>query len=675
MPGKPPVLSIRWIFTGAAIALTSVSVIGVGGLAERDARKALARELRTRLLLESRNLALTSSRALVSEFPELMLTPILSEVRDERPELAFAVVVDHAGIIRGHADARRIGEEFALPSNLKAEGHAVELGDREMFATSGALLVAATPVRQPGGERIGTALVAMRKAYLDGLIDENRHKQIMLMAALLVTGIVASTVLVSLLLRPIGALREGLERIGRGDLETPVRLTGGTELTRLAETMNEMSTRLRDAQVERAEKERLANDVELAREIQSSLLPSGDLKVDRFLIEGAHQAAAEVGGDFYDIFPLADGRVALAIADVSGKGLAGCLVTSMLAALLRAFRDDVTSPKALLVRLEENLRDSLRPGTFITMFYAILNPRTGSLKFASAGHSPLVVWRAATGSVEWYRTSGIPIGAVRTGAFAKTLRDRTVRLRAGDLALQYTDGINEAFDVTGEHQFGFDRLEATAVAAAPRGCRAVLDAIRADVRRWSGDHPPHDDETLLVVGPAQPAAGPREPGAAEAVLARARRQGSHLRLRADLKALEDLRAWMRLCPGLGALCAREVAVAEVGLYEACANIVEHGYGEDSSRGFDLWWIPEATDGSKASGIFVLADQGRAFRPDGPPNVDLRDPAVRRRGRGLGLEIIHGAMSRVSYHPDTPAGNVTILGFDPAKIRVEEVTHG
>jgi serine phosphatase RsbU (regulator of sigma subunit)/anti-sigma regulatory factor (Ser/Thr protein kinase) len=557
-----------------------------------------------------------------------------------------------------------------------------EIEAAEMFVSNAAMLVAAAPVRHPGGERIGTALVAMRQAYIDGLLEENRRKQVMLIAILLLAGAAVSGVLVSVLLRPIGTLREGLERIGRGDLETPVRLKGRTELGLLAETMNEMAHRLRDAQTEAVERERLALEVELAREIQSSLLPAGDLKVDEFVIDGAHRSAAEVGGDYYDILKLADGRVGIAIADVSGKGLGGCLVTSMLSALLRAFRDDETSPSALLVRLEQNLQGSLRPGTFITMFYAILDPRTRVLTFASAGHSPLLVWRSETGKIEWHRTTGIPLGAVRNGALARTLQDCTLRLGPRDLAVQYTDGVNEAFDVTGEHQFGFERLAAAAGAVAGQGCRAVLDRVRSDVRSWSGDNPPEDDETLLVIGregkpapvaPACPSVLLKEDPAAFFELARER--GHYLPIAVDLGRLDRIRPWIGSCPGLAALGDRERDVVELGLYEACANIVEHGYGEDPSQGFDLWWVPEKADGSKASGFFVLVDQGRPFQTEGPPNVDFTDPAVRRRGRGLGLEIIHGAMSRVSYHPGTPAGNVTILGFDPEKIRTEEVSHG
>ena len=683
------VISIRWIVTGAAVFLMATTVLGVGGFAERNARQALIRELETRLLLEARNLALASSGALLSDFPELTLTPILSEIREDQPELAFAVVLDLEGSVRGHADARMIGQRFQLPSDLVA----MDAGDRfargEQIRQSPELLVSATAVRHPGGDRIGTAYVALYRTYIDGVMAAARQKQAILLAILLVVGIVAAALFMSVLLKPVGALRAGLERIGRGDLDTPVQLNDRTELGLLAETMNEMSTRIKEAQEERVEKERLTREVELAREIQSSLLPAGKLEVAGCTIDGAQKAAAEVGGDYYDVFELADGKIGVAIADVSGKGLGGCLVTSMLSVLLRAFRDVELSPTGLLVKLDDRLKDSLRPGTFITMFYGIYDPQRRSFTFSSAGHSPLLVHRA-NGKSEWYKTRGIPLGAVRGGAIARTLKDERIDLAPGDVVVQYTDGINEAFDITGEEQFGFDRLEQVTARHAADGCGVVIDAIRSAVAEWAGDQPPLDDETLVVLGldaraPA-PSAGPDpRPDVASdpaAALERARGAGHGLRLPADLDRLTGIRAWIQDLPRLGDLDAREGTVLESALYEVCANIAEHGYEKNVGKSFELWWMPEEADGPKGKktpgcrGLFVVVDHGKAFRPPDLTPADFEDPAIRRRRRGIGLEIIHRAMSRVSYHPGTPAGNVTLLGFDPAKTRVEEeVPHG
>ncbi|HMB68233.1 MAG TPA: hypothetical protein VKU85_02940, partial [bacterium] len=221
---KRRLISIRWIVSGAAVALTAVSVAGVGLFAERNARMALSRELEARLVLEARNLALASSGALLSEFPELTLSPILSKMREDEQELVFAVVTDLEGTVRGHADPRRIGESLQLPAALAAVSSAATLTANEAVLADEDVLLASSPVHRRGGERIGTAYVALNRAYVQRTIEESRRKLLGVIAALFVVGTLFSFLLVSRLLRPVATLREGLERIGRGDLDTPVQL-------------------------------------------------------------------------------------------------------------------------------------------------------------------------------------------------------------------------------------------------------------------------------------------------------------------------------------------------------------------------------------------------------------------------------------------------------------------
>ena len=671
-PAPRRIVSIRWVVSGAALAMTAAAVVGVGAVAEHNTRRALTHELESRLVLSARNLAMTSSRALLSDFPELTLAPILSEMKATQPEQAFAAVVDLAGAVRGHANARLLGQAFELPQSLVPRATVSRLSPDERMFGDDSLLVAEAPVLHPAGHRIGTAYVGFRREYVEQVVADARRTQLLVVGLALLAGIIAIPLMLSVLLRPVGVLRAGLERIGRGDLQTPVRLEDRSEFGLLATTMNDMARRIREAQRESLERERLAREVELAREIQSSLLPADGLSVGAFRLEGSHRAAAEVGGDLYDMFPLAGGKVGLVIADVSGKGLAGCLVTSMLAALLRAYRTEYPSPRELLIRLDETLRDSLRPGTFVTMFYGVLDPADGSLLFASAGHCPLLV-RRADGRLEWHRTTGIPVGAIRGEALARTLRDERVQLAPGDLAVQFTDGVNEAFDASGEHALGFEGIE-RAVAAGPATPREVVQRIRTAVDDWSGGGGRLDDETLLVIGVegvrSSAVAGPD----ARALLAEARRRGTALTLPANLDALSRLQGWLPTCAGLEMPGPREAHVLHSALYELCANVVEHGYGFDRSRTLELLWLPETARPGAVAGRFLLVDQGRPFQP-GSDRVDFRNPEARRRGRGIGLEIIRTVMRQVEHHVVPDMGNVTILSFRPSLLMEEEVPNG
>jgi anti-sigma regulatory factor (Ser/Thr protein kinase) len=313
------------------------------------------------------------------------------------------------------------------------------------------------------------------------------------------------------------------------------------------------------------------------------------------------------------------------------------------------------------------------------MCFGILDPTTGRLTFASAGHNPLVVWRRRSGEVEVRSSKGIPLGAVRGGSARATLRDETVQLEPGDVCVQFTDGYTEAFRGGSDEQFGMERLQETLRRHAAGGGEAVLAALREAIRAWAGDQAPSDDETLLVVtcqpdaarlAGCEPVETPDEAELRTAIecLDRARQFGRGLELNARLDRLTALDGWMRGLPELQALPASRLDAIGAALYEACANIVEHGCGEDGRPGLHVWWLPESVAGGRGEasllGRFVIRDGGRPFRPLERHPTDFRDPAVRSRGRGLGLEIIYRAMAQVSYHPATPRGNITVLAIDP-----------
>lgn len=677
-PGGPGVRSrrrvvgMRWIVTGVAALLTTLGVAGLGLLNEQQSRETLNAEVQTRLLLTARNLALSSSAPLLSEFPELTLHPLVKEMQGEQQEITILVVLDHNQVIQGHVDVEQLGLPFTELPGLEVLDGGPELRAGERLLGSETLLMAEAPVLHPGGEPIGRALVGQDRSYINDLIAARRARQMLLVALVLGMTLVLLLSLMSALLRPLDALRKGILRIGRGDLDTPLRIKGRTEFVTLAESVNEMAVELKSAQAEMVEKERLAHELSLAEEIQASLLPEGDLAVGDIGLFGAHRAAAEVGGDYYDFFRLESGKIALTIADVSGKGLVGCMIMSMLSALLRSHADRYASPRALLLALDAQLADTLKTGQFVTMFYGVLDPDTGELRYASAAHSPLLIRRAG-GEVEWYGTRGIPLGAVSNAALAATLSDETVTLAEGDLLLQYTDGINEAFNAQGE-QFELSRIEDCARSHAAAGGAALLHALEAGVRDWIGDGAPSDDETLLVVSRRE------QPAAAEAAgdpvlsqLALASSQGRHLGLQASHESLRSLEPWFSGCPGVAELDEDDRNLVLTALHEAAANVAEHSCGFDPTQVIDLWWY--SPTGTLTGGYFLLRDRGRVFEPGERGPSDFSDPEVRLRGRGIGLDIIRGVTRRFDYFPATAEGNLTILAFAGSKnTRPKEPNH-
>lgn len=694
-------IGIRLIATATAVGITGAAVVGVATVQERNARAALTHEIEARLLLEARSLSLASSSALLAEFPELTLLPLVKEMMTDQPELAMVVVTDHRGIIQGHSDPRQIGSRWDVPADLEdADSHSV-LRPSERLMASDSILVASAPVVAAAGPTIGSAAVGLRKSHIDGVLSAARNQQSLVLGIVLVIGMLTSMVLMTLLLKPIDLLKAGLNRIGSGDFDTPIRLRCRTELGMLADTVDEMASRLKTAQAETLERERLSHELDLARDIQSSLLPKAATTAGSFLIQGVNRSASEVGGDYFDILPVAGGRIGIAIADVSGKGLSGCLAMSMLSALLRAYRDSYESPSALLAQMDARLSESLQPGSFVTMFYGILDPDSGRLTFASAGHLPTMIYRAHTRSIEQYRTKGIPLGAVRGGMIRATLRDETLTLSPGDLLLQYTDGVNETFDKEGKEQFDFRRMEAVLADCAPGGCKTVLKGLCTALEAWRGNSTRSDDETILIVSreAAQPlrlvTGQDHRSDAVEvpphaAALELADSQGVSLDLTASLEELDKIPVWLASLPRVADLEAEPMQLLATALYEVCANIVEHGYDCSDGYAFRIWWIPRSPADSRptggtpaprsdpwdgiemtAAGMFVVVDRGRPFAPHNWQASKFEDPAVRRRSRGFGLDIIYKVMARVVYTPGTQDGNVTSLVFDPSFLRLEE----
>lgn len=675
--GKSPgfVLPIRWVVSVASVILMTMVALSVEVVAERNARRALTAELVGRLCVQASNVALASSPALLASFPELTLHPFLLSMREREKALRIATVCDRYGRILGDADPRHMGLRFVPPSRLTRRGGLESVPGVEVFE-SPTLLLASAPILHPNGARLGTAYVALGSNTIDEAVVEARQPVLAVFGALLAVGVLGVFILTATLLKPIDVLRAGLERIGRGDLEARLSIDSRTELGLLAETVNRMAADLRQGQTQALERERLAHEIELARNIQRMLLPAERIVEGEFIIVGRLRSAGEVGGDFYDVFRLPGGRIGFAIADVAGKGLAGCVVTSMVAALLVALRENSAGPADLLGQLDQSLSKRLERGVFVTMFVGFIDPSSGAMTYASAGHHPALLVHP-DGSSEWLKGYGVPIGADRRRGVGATLTEERVPLAPGDLVIQTTDGIHETERGPQNEAFGFDRMALTSRQAAPRGAQAVIEALWEAVESWRGHGTPADDETVVVLSWEGPRLSADPFDSPLSSVAEARARGSALTLPPTLEALVRLDQWLSQLPTVGDLPDRDRARALLVLNELCGNIVEHGTTQSTRQPITVWWVPSPGSPSSpaaalAAGRFVILDQGVPFRADNMTSPDLADPGVRRRGRGFGIDLVRRVAKRLVYHPGTPIGNVTVVSIGPTALNhVEE----
>jgi sigma-B regulation protein RsbU (phosphoserine phosphatase) len=197
---------------------------------------------------------------------------------------------------------------------------------------------------------------------------------------------------------------------------------------------------------------RQSREFEETREIQSALLPSTIPQIPGYEIAAEWQAARSVTGDYFDVLPLAGGKLAICIADVAGKGIPAAMVMSNLQAAIRASAGDALPPDELCARLNRLMCDNLAPGKFITLFYCILDPQDGSLTYTNAGHNaPMLVSRG--GDCIRLAEGGALLGALPAWKY----ESGHVRLRSGDRLLLFTDGLIEARSADDE-EFGEKRL-------------------------------------------------------------------------------------------------------------------------------------------------------------------------------------------------------------------------
>lgn len=242
-----------------------------------------------------------------------------------------------------------------------------------------------------------------------------------------------------------------------------------------------------------AERERRESELRIAQSIQNGLLPKRLPEGSRFRAAALIEPAREVGGDLYDLFPLDDDRLAMVVGDVSGKGIPAALFMAVTRTLLRALAHQAPEPDALLAGLNDRLSEENAGNMFVTLFYGVVDLRSGELRYASGGHNLPIVLRR-DGPAEWLpRIRGAAIGAMAGLPYAKG----STTLAPGDQILVYTDGLTEAMNEAGELLGDDPTFDATA-ALAGRPAPDLLDALRAFVESHVAGAEPSDDLTMLA---------------------------------------------------------------------------------------------------------------------------------------------------------------------------------
>jgi phosphoserine phosphatase RsbU/P len=278
------------------------------------------------------------------------------------------------------------------------------------------------------------------------------------------------------------------------DSPSLIREFSAEDLSLLTVLANVAAIRIEHARLIEVEQTKriLAKDLEQAAQIQQGLLPTRAPKVEGIELAGHNAACRTVGGDYYDFIPYPDGRVAIALGDVSGKAMPAALLMTSLHARVRVLAEEPPDVAQMMTKLNRATAANCPSNRFITFFFSVLDPKTGELVYANAGHNPPMIARA-NGSVDQVQGGGLLMGILPSASYEAY----RVTLNPGDSLVLYSDGVTEAADVNGE-EFGEERLAGILRENHTRSPYEILEAVTSAVAEFSGGAPVADDMTLVV---------------------------------------------------------------------------------------------------------------------------------------------------------------------------------
>jgi sigma-B regulation protein RsbU (phosphoserine phosphatase) len=328
------------------------------------------------------------------------------------------------------------------------------------------------------------------------MLFRDNIRAIQVATVLIFMAIVAAVVLAVMRARnftvPITHLADAAGKLARGDFDVTVDITTNDELQQLGDVFNQVGPGMK-------ERQKIKQSLELAREIQQHFLPTEDLELDHFQVAGLCRYCDETGGDYYDLFDLktvAPGRVGLVLGDVSGHGIPAAMLMISSGSILRnnaPYHGDNLS--AAITELNRHLVRNSEPGKFMTLFYGLLDEKSKTLSWASAGHDPAIWYHAESGNFTEMENTGMPLGVMDDAQFGQA---DPVTLRAGDIIVIGTDGIWEARNAS-DQMYGKERLTDLISLHKDKSARRIASSVVESVLDFCSDTIPADDITLLVI--------------------------------------------------------------------------------------------------------------------------------------------------------------------------------
>ena len=426
-------------------------------------------------------------------------------LRQANPDVVDEVfITNRSGIIQAWANTAKtysyrpytMPDEKTLVDTL--EGVAVYRFSRadsiQVYALSSQILLG-------GITPLGWIHVWIDQQTIQNKVNAQKLRYLIVLLLIMIAGFTALYFLIHKILAPFHYLAEWVRHVVHGKVDQDeIDIDASDEIGEIAQAFNEMTTKFRKAQVTLLEQEKMQKELQVAQEIQQMLLPSDFPKVEGYEIASYYEAAKEVGGDLFDFVEVDDDSIGIIVADVSGKGVPGSLIMTMIRTAVRLESRGNKNPADVLARVNRFVAGDMKRGMFVTMFYIILDSRSREIHFASAGHNPMILYRGSTKRTYYMNPSGFPVGIQLPdlNLFAQKIQTDSIQLREDDILVVYTDGITEAMN-TKRELFRDERFLDAIRNNSHLDVGEFVKSINRELKKFTGGAPQNDDITYVAI--------------------------------------------------------------------------------------------------------------------------------------------------------------------------------
>ena len=429
-------------------------------------------------------------------------------------------------------------------------------------------------------------------------------------------------------------INDTLAQITDGDLSVTVDVRSNAEFASLSDDINSTVSTLKRYIAEAAA--RIDKELEYAKQIQLSALPTNFPTGEDYNIYAQMIAAKEVGGDFYDFYKLNDTTVAFLAADVSGKGIPAAMFMMTAKTIIKDLAESGMPVNDIFTKANEKLCENNESGMFVTAWMGILDLTTGNVQFANAGHNPPLIKRA-DGSFEYLKTRA---GFVLAGMEGVRYRVGELTLNPGDRLFLYTDGVPEATNVDNK-LYGEDRLLTFMNQNASMEATELLPALKANIDEFVGEAPQFDDITMLMFDYKPKKGGERM---------------TSKTFPAKTEFLDDVLGFVdQTLDSFECPMKIQTAIC-VAIEEVFVNVAHYAYGDgEGDMTLEIGFNDESREIT-----FKMVDKGVPFDPLNKPDPDITLPAEDREIGGLGIFITKKTMDSLSYSYENGENILTMI---------------